>query len=102
MKDTEKFKISKEKLDSQENVAGIYVSRRQIEGSHRVFVATDSSIISTEINIKLTFQGPVQQRLIPTTTTQKFISCLKRLIARRGKLSTISSDNTKSFLAAAK
>lgn len=59
MKDTEKFKISKEKLDSQENVEGIYVSRRQIEGSHRVFVATDSSIISTEINIKLTFQGPV-------------------------------------------
>lgn len=57
MKDTEKFKISKEKLDSQENVEGIYVSRRQIEGSHRVFVATDSSIISTEINIK--FQGPV-------------------------------------------
>ena len=59
MKDAEKFKISKEKIDSQENVEGIYVSRRQIKGSHRVFVATDSSIISTEINIKLTFQGPV-------------------------------------------
>ena len=50
MKDTEKFKISK-KLDLQENVEEIYVSRREIEDSHRVFVATDSSNISREINI---------------------------------------------------
>ena len=40
--------------------------------------------------------------LIPNTTTQEFIKCLKRLIASRGKSSTIYLDNVKSFQAAAK
>ena len=44
----------------------------------------------------------VHLELIPDTTTQEFIKCLKRLIARRGKPSTIYSDNAKSFQAAAK
>ena len=39
---------------------------------------------------------------MPNTTTQEFIKCLKRLIARRGKTSTVYSDNAKSFQAAAK
>ena len=38
----------------------------------------------------------VHLELIPNTTTQEFIKCLKRLIARRGKPSTICSDNAKS------
>ena len=42
MKDTEKFKISKEMLDLQENVEEIYVCRWRIEGSHPVFTLPDS------------------------------------------------------------
>ena len=42
VKNTEKFKISKEMLDLQENVEGIYVCRGQIEGSHPVFIPRDS------------------------------------------------------------
>ena len=38
--------------------------------------------------------------LIPNTTTEEFIKCLKQVIAR--KPSTIYSDNDKSFQAAAK
>ena len=45
---------------------------------------------------------PVHLELIPNTTTQEFIKCLKQLIARRGKPSTFYSDNAKSFQAAAK
>ena len=44
----------------------------------------------------------VHLELISNTTTQEFIKCLKRLIARRGKFGTIYSDNAKSFQAAAK
>ena len=40
--------------------------------------------------------------LISNATTQEFIKCLKRLIARRGKRSIIYLDNAKSFRAAAK
>ena len=40
---------------------------------------------------------------LPTNqTTERFIRCLKWFIARRGKPSTIYSDNGKSFVAAAK
>ena len=42
MKDIEKLKISKEMLDLQENVEGIYVCRGRIEGSHPVFIPSDS------------------------------------------------------------
>ena len=41
MKDTEKFKISKEIFDLQENVELIYVWRGRIEGSHTVFIPLD-------------------------------------------------------------
>ena len=44
----------------------------------------------------------VHLELIPNKRTQKFKKCLKRLIPRIGKPSTIYSDNTKSFQAAAK
>ena len=44
----------------------------------------------------------VHLELIPNTTTQEFIKCLKRLIARRGKPSAICSDNVKPFQAATK
>ena len=44
----------------------------------------------------------IHLELIPNTTTQEFLKCLKRLIAHRGKPSTINSDNAKSFQAAAK
>ena len=44
----------------------------------------------------------VHLELTPNTTTQEFIKCLKQLIPRRGKPSTIYSDNTKSFQAATK
>ena len=52
MKDPEKFKINKAKLDWQENVEGIYVSRGQLEGSHHVFVTIDSLLAE-----KLVFQA---------------------------------------------
>ena len=51
MKDTEKFNISKEMLDLQENVEGIYVCREHIEGSHPVFIPPDSLLAE-----KLIFQ----------------------------------------------
>ena len=44
----------------------------------------------------------VHLELISNTTTKKFVKCLKRLVARRGKPTTIYSDNAKSFQAAAK
>ena len=44
----------------------------------------------------------IHLELIPDTTTQEFIKCLKPLIARRGKPSIIYSDNAKSFQATAK
>ena len=44
----------------------------------------------------------VHLELIPNTTTKELVKCSKRLIARRGKPSTIYSDNAKSFQAAAK
>ena len=44
----------------------------------------------------------VHLELLPNTTTKEFLNCLKRLIAHRGKPSTIYSDNAKSFQAAAK
>ena len=52
MKDTEKFKISKEMLDLQENVERIYVCRGRNEGSYPVFIPPDSLL--TE---KLIFQA---------------------------------------------
>ena len=52
MKDTEKFKISKEMLDLQENLEGIYVCRGRIEGSHPVFIPRDSLLAE-----KLIFQA---------------------------------------------
>ena len=52
MKDTEKFKISKEIFDLQENVEGIYVWRGRIEGSHAVFIPPDSLLAE-----KLLFQA---------------------------------------------
>ena len=52
MKDKQKFKISKEMLDLQANVEGIYVCRGRIEGSHPVFIPPDS--LSAE---KLIFQA---------------------------------------------
>ena len=52
MKDTEKFKISKEMLDLQENVEGIYMCRGRIEGSHPVFIPPDSLLAD-----KLIFQA---------------------------------------------
>ena len=52
MKNTEKFKISKEKLDLQENVEGIYVYRKGIEGSNPVFIPPDSFLAE-----KLIFQA---------------------------------------------
>ena len=42
VKDIEKFKISKEMLDLQEKIEGIYVCRGRIEGSHPVFIPPDS------------------------------------------------------------
>ena len=184
-------------LDLQENVEGIYVCRGRIEGSHPVFIPSDSLLAEqlifqaykntlhrgvvltmTEVRSnywipilrKLTksvvrkcygckrfnslpypgvkpgplpndrteqamsfqvidtdFAGPIYDRtktkkeskayilifscsvsravhleLIPNTTTKKFVKCLKRLVARRGKPTTIYSDNAKSFQAAAK
>ena len=52
VKDKQKFKISKEMLDLQANVEGIYVCRGRIEGSHPVFIPPDS--LSAE---KLIFQA---------------------------------------------
>ena len=46
--------------------------------------------------------GVVHLELIPNRTTKEFIRCLKQLIARRGKPSTIYSYNAKSFQAAPK
>ena len=40
--------------------------------------------------------------LTPILTTNEFIKCFKRLIARRGRLKTVYSDNAKTFQAAAK
>ena len=40
--------------------------------------------------------------MLTDQTTEGFIRCLKRIIARRGRPSTIYSDNGKSFVAAAK
>ena len=40
--------------------------------------------------------------LLPELTTDEFLGSLKRLIARRGKLNKIYSDNGKTFIAAAK
>ena len=44
----------------------------------------------------------IHLEVISNTTTKEFIKCLKRLVARRGKPTTIYSDNTKSFQAVAK
>ena len=44
----------------------------------------------------------VHLELIPNTTAKEFIKCVKRLIACRGRPSTIYSDNVKSFQAVAK
>ena len=52
VKDTERFKISKEMLNLQENVEGIYVCRGRIEGSHPVFISRDSLLVE-----KLIFQA---------------------------------------------
>ena len=52
VKDTEKFKISKEMLDLQENVEGIYVCRGRIESSRPVFIPPDSLLAE-----KLIFQA---------------------------------------------
>ena len=40
--------------------------------------------------------------LLPELTTDEFLGSLKRLIARRGKLNKIYSDNGKTFIAAVK
>ena len=40
--------------------------------------------------------------LTPNLTTNEFIKCFKRLIARRGRPKTVYSDNAKTFQAAAK
>ena len=40
--------------------------------------------------------------LTPNLTTNEFIKCFKRLIARRGRPKTVDSDNAKTFQAAAK
>ena len=52
VKDTEKFKISKEMLDLQENAETMYACRGRIEGSHPVFIAPDSLLAE-----KLIFQA---------------------------------------------
>ena len=52
VKDTEKFKISKEILDLQENVEGIYVCRGRIEVLHPVFIPPVSLLAE-----KLMFQA---------------------------------------------
>ena len=52
VKDTEIFQISKEMLDLQENVEGIYLCREQIEGSQPVFIPRDSLLVE-----KLIFQA---------------------------------------------
>ena len=52
MKNIKKFKISKEKLDLQENVEEIYVYRGRIEGSQPVFIPSDSLLAE-----KLIFQA---------------------------------------------
>ena len=44
MKDIDNFKISKEKLDLQENAEGIYVRMGRIEGSHPVLTPGDPLI----------------------------------------------------------
>ena len=44
----------------------------------------------------------IHLELITDQNTDGFIRCLKRFIARRGRPSTIYSDNGKSFVAAAK
>ena len=49
VKDTEKFKISKEKLDFQQNVEGIYVCSGRIEGSHAVFIPPSSLLAGKSI-----------------------------------------------------
>ena len=52
VKDTEKFKVSKEMLDLQENVEGIYVCRGRIESPRPVFIPPDSLLAE-----KLIFQA---------------------------------------------
>ena len=44
----------------------------------------------------------VHLELTPNLTTNEFIKCFKRLIARRGMPKTVYSDNAKLFQAAAK
>lgn len=54
----------------------------------------------------LIFSGSVSRAapldLVPNSTTQQFIKCLKHLIARRGRPNTIYLDNAKAFNAATK
>ena len=44
----------------------------------------------------------VHLELTPNSTTNEFIKCFKRLIARRGRPETVYSDNAKTFQAAAR
>ena len=67
-----------------------YCTKAKVES--KAYILIFSSSVSRAIHLEL----------IPNTTTQEFIKGLKRLITRRGRLSTIYSDNVKFFQAAAK
>lgn len=44
VKDTEKFKINQERLDSQENTAGIYICKGRIKGEQPIVLPYKSEL----------------------------------------------------------
>lgn len=69
-----------------------YYRAKKTQKESKVYILIFSFSVSRVVHLEL----------IPNKRTQEFIKCLKRLIPRIGKSSTIYSDNTKSFQAAAK
>ena len=74
------------------NFAGPIYYRSKTKKESKAYILIFSCSMSNAVHLEL----------ISNTTTKEFIKCLKRLVARRGKSSTIYSDNAKSFQAAAK
>ena len=69
------------------NFAGPIYYRTKTKKESKAYILMFSCSVSRAVNLEL----------ILNTTTQEFIKCTKRLIARRGKPSTIYSDKAKFF-----
>ena len=72
------------------NFAGRIYYRYKTKKESKPYILIFSYSVSRDFHLEL----------IPNKTTQEFTKCLKRLIAYRGKPSTIYSDNAKFFQAA--